>query len=113
LSFPERLPLGQALPDLPQIGALTFESPDMDKFPCLKLAYDACDAGGTLPAVMNAANEIAVQAFLDEKIGFTDIPEIIRMTMDRHTVQTSPDLAEILQIDSWARAMATQSLEKL
>ncbi len=72
----KRLPLGQALPDFPRIGALTFETPDMDKFPCLKLACIACDVGETLPAVLNASNEIAVQAFLDGKIGFSDIPEI-------------------------------------
>ncbi len=100
LSYPERLPLGQALPDFPRIGALTFETPDTDKFPCLKLACMACDVGETLPAVMNAANEIAVQAFLDEKIGFSDIPGIIRDTMDHHTVFTSPGLDEILWSDS-------------
>ena len=104
LSYPRRLPLGQALPDFPQIGALTFETPDMDKFPCLKLACMACDVGETLPAVLNASNEIAVQAFLDEKIGFSDIPAIIRDTMDHHTVFPSPGLEEILWSDSWARA---------
>ncbi|MBI5593019.1 MAG: 1-deoxy-D-xylulose-5-phosphate reductoisomerase [Deltaproteobacteria bacterium] len=113
LSYPERLPLGQALPDFPRIGALTFETPDMDKFPCLKLACIACDVGETLPAVLNASNEIAVQAFLDGKIGFSDIPGIIRNTMDRHTVFTSPGLDEILGSDSWARAAATAAVEKL
>jgi len=113
LSYPERLPLGQALPDFPRIGALTFETPDTDKFPCLKLACMACDVGETLPAVMNAANEIAVQAFLDEKIGFSDIPGIIRDTMDHHTVFTSPGLDEILWSDSWARAAAAMAVERL
>ena len=113
LSYPQRLPLGQALPDFPQIGALTFETPDMDKFPCLKLACIACDVGETLPAVLNASNEIAVQAFLDGKIGFPDIPGIIRDTMDHHTVFTSPGLDEILWSDSWARAAATTAVEKL
>jgi 1-deoxy-D-xylulose-5-phosphate reductoisomerase len=113
LSYPQRLPLGQALPDFPKIGALTFEAPDMDKFPCLKLACLACDCGETLPAVLNASNEIAVQAFLDEKISFSDIPEIIRKTMDHHTVIPSPGLDEILWSDSWARAEATMAVEKL
>ena len=113
MSYPQRLPLGQALPDFPRIGALTFETPDMDKFPCLKLAGIACDVGETLPAVLNASNEIAVQAFLDGKIGFSDIPGIIRDTMDHHTVFTSPGLDEILWSDSWARAAATTVVEKL
>jgi len=113
LSYPKRLPLGQALPDFPLIGALTFETPDTDKFPCLKLACIACDVGETLPAVLNASNEIAVQAFLDGKIGFSDIPGIIRDTMDHHTVFSSPGLDEILWSDSWARAAATTAVEKL
>ncbi len=113
LSYPERLPLGQALPDFPRIGALTFEVPDMDKFPCLKLACMACDAGDTLPAVMNASNEIAVQAFLDGKIGFSDIPCIIQDAMDRHTLCPSPGLEEILSSDIRARAAATRAVEKL
>lgn len=112
LSYPTRLPLGQAFPDFPKIGALTFETPDMDKFPCLKLACIACDAGGTLPAVLNASNEIAVQAFLDGKIGFSDIPEIISSTMDHHALFSSPDLDEILWSDSWARDAATTAVEK-
>ena len=113
LSYPQRLPLGQALPDFPRIGTLTFETPDIDKFPCLRLASMACDAGETLPAVMNAANEIAVQAFLDEKLNFCDIPEIIRNTMELHTIFTSPGLDEILLADSWARATATTAVEIL
>jgi 1-deoxy-D-xylulose-5-phosphate reductoisomerase len=113
LSYPRRLPLGQALPDFPRIGALTFEPPDMEKFPCLKLACAACDAGETLPAVLNAANEIAVQAFLDGKIGFPDIPAIIQDTMDRHTVFPSPGLDEIIWSDAWARAAAITAVEKL
>ena len=113
LSYPERLPLGQALPDFPRIGSLTFETPDTDKFPCLKLACMACDVGETLPAVLNASNEIAVQAFLDKKIGFSDIPGIIRDTMDQHKVFTSPGLDEILWSDSWARAAATTAVERL
>ncbi len=112
LSYPKRLPLGQDLPDFPRIGALTFETPDMDKFPCLKLACIACDTGETLPAVMNAANEIAVQAFLDEKIGFPDIPAIIQDTMDQHTVLTSPGLDQILWYDTWARNAATASVKR-
>jgi 1-deoxy-D-xylulose-5-phosphate reductoisomerase len=112
LSYPKRLPLRQNLPDFPQIGALTFETPDMDKFPCLKLACSACDIGGTLPAVMNAANEIAVQAFLDRKISFPDIPTIIQNTMDHHAIITSPELDDILQSDFRARDTATAFINK-
>lgn len=112
LSYPKRLPLGQALPDFPGIGALTFETPDMEKFPCLKLACQACDAGGTLPAVMNAANEVAVQAFLDQKIGFTRIPDIIAETMDGHANISSPELDEILDSDARARAAAASAAYK-
>ena len=113
LSYPQRLPLGQALPDFPRIGVLTFETPDMDKFPCLKLACIACDVGETLPAVLNASNEIRFRHFLTGKIGFSDIPGIIMNTMDHHTVFSSPGLDEILRADSWARAAATTAVEKL
>lgn len=113
LSFPQRLCLGQALPDLAKLGSLTFKTPDMDKFPCLKLACNAFDTGGTLPAVMNAANEIAVQAFLDEEIRFTDIPEIIGHVMSSHRVLDSPDLSEIMLSDSWAREFAMKKIDEI
>jgi 1-deoxy-D-xylulose-5-phosphate reductoisomerase len=106
LSYPERLPLGQPIPNFAGIGALTFEKPDLDKFPCLALSYKACETGETLPAVLNAANEVAVQAFLKERISFTKIPEIIRKTMEHHSVVTDPTLSDILEADSWARRQA-------
>ena len=106
VSFPERLPLQQPLPDFEKIGALTFEAPDPDKFRCLALAYDACRMGGTIPAVMNAANEIAVGAFLDKRIGFIQIPEVIESTMAAHTLQPRPSLSDILDADRWARQEA-------
>lgn len=112
LTYPDRLPLGLELPSFPKIGALTFEPPDLEKFPCLKLAYMACDIGGTLPAVMNAANEMAVQAFLDKKIGFTDIPAVIHETMDHHIPLASPDLDDILQSDTRARDDAIAAINK-
>ncbi len=111
LSYPERLPLHQQLPDFPRIGALTFDTPDIERFPCLRLACDACDVGGSLPAVMNAANEIAVQAFLDEKILFTDIPDIIRHTMDQHAVFHTDDLTQLLEADHWARHTAIRQMD--
>jgi 1-deoxy-D-xylulose-5-phosphate reductoisomerase len=106
LSYPQRLPLEQSIPDFAALGALTFQKPDFDKFPCLELAYQAADGGGTLPAVMNAANEVAVQAFLEQTISFVQIPEVIRQTMTRHTIVKTPDLSDILEADAWARKKA-------
>ena len=106
LSYPERLGLEQPLPDFVSIGALTFEKPDFEKFPCLALAYQACETDGTLPAVLNAANEAAVEAFLEKRISFLKIPEVIRETMDQHTVIADPTLQDILRADRWAREQA-------
>lgn len=103
LSFPERLPLNQPIPDFPTIGQLSFFEPDLNRFPCLSLAYQACNVGKTMPAVMNAANEIAVEAFLDRKIKFTDIPKIIQNTMNQHTVGSHTDIDDILNADQWVR----------
>ena len=82
LSYPERLPLNQPLPDFSEGQGLTFQKPDLEKFPCLALAFKACKAGKTMPAVLNAANEVAVNAFLNEEISFSDIARIVRLTMD-------------------------------
>lgn len=106
MSYPQRLALQQPLPDFARMGALTFERPDLEKFPCLALAYQAGEAGETLPAVLSAANEVAVQAFLKHRISFVKIPEIIRETMERHTVVKDPSLADILETDRWAREQA-------
>lgn len=106
LSYPERLGLEQPLPDFVSIGALTFEKPDFEKFPCLALAYQACETDGTLPAVLNAANEAAVEAFLEKRLSFLKIPEVIRGTMDQHTVIVDPTLRDILRADQWAREQA-------
>jgi 1-deoxy-D-xylulose-5-phosphate reductoisomerase len=103
LTCPERLPLKQPPLDFAALGALTFESPDFDKFPCLTLACQACRKGGTLPAVMNAANESCVNAFLDERISFVHIPSIIRRIMDQHDGIEHPVLSDILAADQWAR----------
>ncbi len=106
ISWPERLPIGQPVPDFVNIGALTFQQPDMERFPCLALALEACKKGGTLPAVLNAANETTVQAFLNGLISFTEISDVIRKTMNSHTVVANPSLQDILEADKWARAEA-------
>lgn len=89
--------------DLFKISALTFERPDYDTFKCLKYALDAMKIGGTAPTVMNAANETAVSEFLGGKIGFSDIAEIIKRTMDAHTVIENIDIDTVLAADKWAR----------
>jgi 1-deoxy-D-xylulose-5-phosphate reductoisomerase len=107
-SYPERW--GTQLPalDLARAGRLDFEVPDTDAFPCLRLAYRALDAERSLPVVLNAANEVAVARFLDGRIGFTSIPEVIERTMDAHRPAGVTTLAQVRAVDEWAR---TYSLE--
>jgi 1-deoxy-D-xylulose-5-phosphate reductoisomerase len=111
LSYPERLGLGQPQPDLARLGALTFEAPDLDRFPCLQLALEACRQGGTLPAVLNAANEVAVAAFLERKLSFVGIAQVIGETMANHDSDPAPDLAAIMAADQWARDRAQRMVE--
>lgn len=106
LSWPERCESGIKKLDLTEIGTLTFENPDIDRFPALRLAFDALKAGQTYPAVLNAANEIAVAAFLERKIGFTDIPRIVDKTMQAHTPFSPATLDEYLAADRWGRQTA-------
>ena len=113
LSCPERLPLKQPFPDFPGIGALTFERPDIEKFPCLSLAFHACEIGGTMPAVLNAANEAAAKAFLQHRLSFARIPSVIRKTMDRHHPTVNPELSDIVEADRWARIQAEERIGKI
>ncbi len=106
LSLPARLKLDTGFPDFSALGSLTFEPPDLVKFPSLAFAFEACRQKGTLPAVMNAANEVAVAAFLDRQIGFSTIFNIISTTMGRHTRIDNPDLSGIIDADGWARETA-------
>jgi 1-deoxy-D-xylulose-5-phosphate reductoisomerase len=108
LSYPERLALGQPLPDFSGSTELTFSDPDLEKFACLGLAYDACRRGGTLPAVMNAANEVAVNAFLEDRLVFTAIPIVVRGAMEVHAVTEHPELEDIIAADRWAREKAAE-----
>ena len=110
ISYPERLPLRQPIPDFVNIDPLTFKKPDLDKFPCLILAYTAGKAGGTLPAVLNASNEMAVQAFLNRRIPFVKIPEVISKIMEIHSVVANPDLSDIIEADKWAREYAKKEI---
>lgn len=110
LTYPERAANDFSRLDLLKTGTLTFEPPDLDAFPCLALAYEALDAGGTMPAVMNGANEAAVELFLKEKIAFTDIPAAIKKVMSRHCVNINPDLNDIIEVDGWARKQVFKEL---
>jgi 1-deoxy-D-xylulose-5-phosphate reductoisomerase len=113
LSYPQRLALEQPLPQFNANQTLTFQEPDLNKFPCLALAFKACEVGGTLPAVLNAANEVAVHAFLDREIDFVDIVPVIRQTIDNHPVVSDPELSEILAADLWARNHAEQEISEI
>jgi 1-deoxy-D-xylulose-5-phosphate reductoisomerase len=106
LAYPERLPLSLPPLDLFQVGQLNFEPPDLERFPCLGLAFQALEAGGDMPAVLNAANEVAVAAFLQGVISFPDIALIISRVMTDHTVQPLSSLEQVLAVDRDARQKA-------
>jgi 1-deoxy-D-xylulose-5-phosphate reductoisomerase len=106
MRYPERMPLDLPSLDLTEIGKLTFCKPDHDRFPCLSLGYESLRIGGTMPAAMNAANEVAVEAFLNGGIRFIEIPEVIRHTMEAHNHRDLADLEDALEADRWAREKA-------
>jgi 1-deoxy-D-xylulose-5-phosphate reductoisomerase len=106
LSYPDRLPLDLPPLDLCALKTLTFEEPDQEKFPCLALAYRAARTGGTAPAVLNAANEVAVEAFLLGRIGFLDIAAVIRRVLDRHSPLELEHIDTALRADRWGRQEA-------
>ncbi len=103
LSYPERLEGVLNSCKLYEIGALTFDRPDTEKFPCLTYAYESLEAGGTMPVVLNAANEMAVEAFLTGSITFRDIPVIIKNILQAHSQKPLKDLDTVLEADAWAR----------
>lgn len=112
LSYPMRWASPWPRLNWTQIREFTFEKPDLDTFSCLKYAYEAGKAGGTMPAVLNAANEEAVALFLQEGISFTEIPRLIARTMEKHTVVARPALEEIISADKWARNQVKQLVIK-
>jgi 1-deoxy-D-xylulose-5-phosphate reductoisomerase len=112
LSYPQRLPLSLPRLDLFQKGGLTFMAPDLDRYPCLKLAYQSIEIGETMPAILNAANEVSVNAFLEGAIKFTDIPILIQRVMEDHEVRTVHTLEDILKADHWARDRGKAILER-
>jgi 1-deoxy-D-xylulose-5-phosphate reductoisomerase len=108
LTYPDRAPSERVQTNFAKLGSLTFEEPDAERFPALKLARRAGEVGGTLPAVLNAANEVAVEAFVNQKINFPQITEIVRRTMDAHKVVLHATLEQILEADAWARREAAK-----
>jgi 1-deoxy-D-xylulose-5-phosphate reductoisomerase len=106
LFYPERLPTNNKPLDLTQIKSLTFEEPDQGKFPSLGICYQALKMGGTAPAVLNAANEVAVRAFLEVKLSFVEIHEVVKQTLNHHNVVKNPILDDILNADNWSREEA-------
>lgn len=111
LTYPERRPSPMPRLDLAAMSKLEFFSPDAEKFPCLKLAYRALRTGGTMPAVLNAANEIAVAAFLNERIKFGEIARLIQSACDAHDVEAASSLDTVLKADQWSRNWVSNSIE--
>ena len=111
MNYPERVPLHPPLLDLGKIGKLTFFPPDTEKFPCLQLAYDALAGGAGLPATLNAANEVAVHAFLNNQIAFLDIPKVIEETMAAYCPTPLSTIEEVLDVDQWARRTAEEIMK--
>ncbi len=110
LSWPERLTAGVESLDLIRAGRLEFEEPDEMRFPCLRLARQAAESGDSYPAVLNAANEVAVAAFLNGQLGFTGIPSLVESVLDEHTVTKATTLEQVLAVDAWARRQADRRL---
>jgi 1-deoxy-D-xylulose-5-phosphate reductoisomerase len=113
LGWPERIDSGVAGIDLIQIAKLSFEDPDFERFPCLNLAQSAARSGGTMPAVLNAANEIAVAAFLARRLNFAGIAGVIESVLQQHEAGPVTSLSDALAADAWARERAARALDSL
>jgi 1-deoxy-D-xylulose-5-phosphate reductoisomerase len=113
LTYPERHPTELAPLDLTRLSSLNFEEPDLERFPCISLAYRALKAGGTTPAAMNAANEEAVQAFIEERIHLPDIPRVIDQVMSGHQRRDVETLEDVLEADRTARIEAQSAIARL
>lgn len=108
LGYPDRLQAGVTALDLFKVGRLDFEKPDTGRFPCLRLAFDALKQGGTAPAILNAANEVAVEAFLNGRIGFQDIPRLIESVLTMMNIDAVQSLEQLIEVDNQARAQAME-----
>jgi 1-deoxy-D-xylulose-5-phosphate reductoisomerase len=112
LTYPRRLPLNSDTLDLGEVAQLTFERPDFQRFPALRLGYEAAQIGGTMPAVLNAANEMAVAAFLDNRLPFLGIPRLVEKTMAAHSAEPIASLEQVLAVNAWAREYAARLLRE-
>jgi 1-deoxy-D-xylulose-5-phosphate reductoisomerase len=112
-SYPERWDGCLPALDLTTAGALEFLTPDLDRFPCLRLAYEALVTGGTMPVALNAANEVAVEAFLAGRLAFPAIAQVIERTLTAHDVQSADSLEDVRQADDWARNWSRAVLTRL
>ena len=112
LAYPERLKLDFPTLDFFSVQTLTFQEPDLSRFPCLDLAFNACKAGGTMPAVLNASNEVAVQAFLDKRIPFLGIARLVDRVMQEHELAPAKELQAILAADTWARQRTEEIIDR-
>jgi 1-deoxy-D-xylulose-5-phosphate reductoisomerase len=112
LAWPERISSGVSALDLIATGRLDFQAPDEVRFPCLRLAREAFNTGGTAMAILNAANEVAVEAFLDERLLFTDIAKVIESTIENSTITEPSDLAEVIKADQQARLLCRSIIEQ-
>ncbi|MCL4133272.1 UNVERIFIED_CONTAM: hypothetical protein GTU68_045456 [Idotea baltica] len=113
MAWPERIDSGVEALDFTQIAGLHFEAPDLNRFPCLRLAYDAMKTGGTAPTVLNAANEIAVDAFLDGSVSFLQLAQLVEDTLSYAKISPAGDLTTIIEADREARILAKSNLDKL
>jgi 1-deoxy-D-xylulose-5-phosphate reductoisomerase len=113
MAWPERFDSGVAPLNIFDVRRMDFEEPNLERFPCLRLAYEAINAGGIMPTVLNAANEIAVDAFLNERVRFTDIPVIIERCMQQFEVRPADSLDIILDVDQQARTVSKQIIQDL
>ncbi|HON59357.1 MAG TPA: 1-deoxy-D-xylulose-5-phosphate reductoisomerase [Smithella sp.] len=113
LSYPERITNQLPRLNLAKVGNLEFFKPDLQRFPCLRLAYEAGERGGTATAVLNAADETAVESFLQKRIRFADLPKIIEKVLDAHDTVDRPSLDDIMEADRWARQKTTEIMERI
>jgi len=113
MTYPQRFFCDVPRLDLAKLRALEFFSPDTTRFPCIRLAYEAMRAGGTLPAAMSAANEVAVEAFINRRISFPTIPQIIEEVMLAHKIGEVTDISTVLEVDAWARARCNEIINQL
>ena len=113
LAYPRRLKLDLPSLSLTRCGTLTFDPPDLDRFPALQLSFDVCSQGGVKPAVLNAANEVAVEAFLDGEIGYTDIVEVVARVLGQIPVGDDTDLEAIMAADHTARRLAVEAVARI